>query len=76
LYNVQQFGAGSRTCIGKSISLMEISLLIPELIRKFDFVLEDPDAEIQMENMWFVKQKNILCRVREREGDKIGNEKE
>lgn len=30
------FGAGSRTCIGKNISLMEIYKLIPSFFRRFD----------------------------------------
>lgn len=31
-----QFGAGSRTCIGKNISLMEIYKLVPSFLRRFD----------------------------------------
>ena len=31
-----QFGAGSRTCIGKNISLLEIYKLIPSFLRRFD----------------------------------------
>ncbi|KAJ6006713.1 hypothetical protein N7451_004657 [Penicillium sp. IBT 35674x] len=31
-----QFGAGSRTCIGKNISLMETYKMIPTFLRKFD----------------------------------------
>ncbi len=60
---LSQFGAGSRTCIGKNISLMEISKVVPELLRRFNFTLVDPNAEIEMENVWFVKQKNINCYV-------------
>lgn len=30
------FGAGSRTCIGKNISLMEIYKLVPSFLRRFD----------------------------------------
>jgi len=57
------FGHGSRTCIGKNISLMEISKLIPELVRRFDFALTDPGDKLETENVWFVKQKNFRCRV-------------
>ncbi|KAJ5424637.1 Cytochrome P450 E-class group I [Penicillium cf. griseofulvum] len=39
-----QFGAGSRTCIGKNISLMEIYKIIPSFLRRFEvcspFLLE------------------------------------
>jgi cytochrome P450 len=31
-----QFGAGSRTCIGKNISLLEIYKLVPSFMRRFD----------------------------------------
>ncbi|EXJ63764.1 hypothetical protein A1O7_00099 [Cladophialophora yegresii CBS 114405] len=61
--NILTFGAGSRTCIGKNISLLEISILIPELVRKFDFTLVDPNRPLESENAWFVKQKNLDCYV-------------
>lgn len=31
-----QFGRGSRTCIGKNVSLLEIYKLVPSLMRRFD----------------------------------------
>lgn len=31
-----QFGAGSRTCIGKNISLLEIHKLVPSFLRRFE----------------------------------------
>jgi cytochrome P450 len=31
-----QFGAGSRTCIGKNISLLEIYKVVPSLLRRFE----------------------------------------
>lgn len=33
------FGMGSRTCFGKNISLLEMSKVVPLLVRKFDFEL-------------------------------------
>lgn len=60
------FGMGSRTCIGKNISLLEMNKLIPQLVRRFDFEL-DPDVEqnggIVCKNRWFVKQQNFRARV-------------
>lgn len=52
------FGMGSRTCIGKNISLLEMSKLIPQLIRTFDFRLEDNLVRDgwRTESRWFVKQ--------------------
>jgi cytochrome P450 len=68
------FGMGSRTCIGKNISLLEMSKLVPQLVRKFDFQL---DEELEKEglkscNRWFVKQMNFEGKVFARGEEKDG----
>lgn len=37
-----QFGMGSRTCIGKNISLLEIYKLVPSMLRRFEVCLLSP----------------------------------
>ncbi len=37
--NMFQFGAGSRTCIGKNISLLEVYKLVPSFLRRFEVSL-------------------------------------
>lgn len=59
------FGAGTRTCIGKNISLLEISKVIPQLLRRYDFELARPGQPIDSVNYWFVKQRNLLARIRQ-----------
>lgn len=53
------FGLGSRTCIGKNISLLEITKMVPELVTKFDFKLTDglekDGHEMKWYDMWFVR---------------------
>ncbi|KAI0401531.1 cytochrome P450 [Xylaria palmicola] len=63
------FGTGSRTCIGRHISTLEISKLIPRLIRDFDFELADGGAEDSWttQNRWFVKPQGFRVKVRRRE---------
>ena len=56
------FGLGSRTCIGRHISILEMSKLLPRLLRDFDFELERP--EWKTENVWFVKPNSFFVRVR------------
>ncbi|CAI4217434.1 unnamed protein product [Parascedosporium putredinis] len=51
-----QFGMGSRTCIGKNISLLEIYKLVPSFLRRFEVELQEPDKEWEIINAWFVKQ--------------------
>ncbi|KAI2621967.1 cytochrome P450 [Hypomontagnella submonticulosa] len=54
-----QFGMGSRTCIGKNISLLEIYKVVPSLLRRFDIRFKDPRQEWKLVNAWFVKQQNF-----------------
>ncbi|KAJ9646931.1 hypothetical protein H2204_000623 [Knufia peltigerae] len=61
--HLMSFGLGSRTCIGKNISLMEIGIALPEIVSRFDFELLKPLEELKTENVWFVKQKNFACWV-------------
>ncbi|KAI8949914.1 cytochrome P450 [Xylaria longipes] len=63
------FGVGSRTCIGRHISTLEISKLIPRIVREFDFELTDENAEKSWitRNYWFVKPQGFNVRVARRE---------
>ncbi|KAB5566900.1 cytochrome P450 [Coniochaeta sp. 2T2.1] len=54
-----QFGMGSRTCIGKNISLLEVYKLVPSMFRRFEIQFQDPRQEWELVNSWFVKQKNF-----------------
>ncbi|KAL9017999.1 MAG: hypothetical protein Q9185_004668 [Variospora sp. 1 TL-2023] len=60
------FGAGTRTCIGKNISLSEIYKLVPHIIRQFRIRLADPTREWKTRNYWFNKQSDIYAYIEER----------
>ncbi|KAI0156379.1 cytochrome P450 [Xylariaceae sp. FL1272] len=64
------FGMGSRTCIGRHISTLEISKLIPRIVRDFDFELSDEIAGSEKawstRNHWFVKPVGFKVRVSQR----------
>ncbi|KAJ5825669.1 hypothetical protein N7474_002807 [Penicillium riverlandense] len=62
-----QFGMGSRTCIGKNISLLEIYKLVPSMLRRFEIQFTDPSQEWELVNAWFVKQKNFTTSFQLRE---------
>jgi hypothetical protein len=49
--------------MGKNISLLEIGKIIPQLIRRFDFELEEPQKELHCRNYWFVKQTDLRCKL-------------
>lgn len=61
-----QFGAGTRTCLGKNISLMEMSKLVPQVLRRFEFELSPPGRDWVLHDYWFVKQTGLVCTVKAR----------
>lgn len=65
--NFLSFGNGARTCIGKNISLLEMSKVVPQIVRKYDFEIQ-PDAEGQKfswRTRWFSKPAvNVVVRKR------------
>ena len=62
----QKFGSGARTCLGKNVSLLEMSKLVPQILRDYVVELSDPEADWTLSDRWFVKQTNLICRLRRR----------
>lgn len=60
------FGLGSRTCIGRHISILEMSKLIPRLVRDFDFSFAGGSDTWHTHNSWFVKQSGFDVKVQKR----------
>lgn len=60
------FGAGSRICLGKNIALLEISKLVPELLRRFEITLVDP-KRYRLQPGWLVLQKGLDVKLRMRD---------
>jgi len=60
------FGGGSRTCIGKNISLSEIYKLIPEILRNFIVRPADVKKEWTVYNRWFAIQHGIYVILEKR----------
>lgn len=61
------FGHGSRTCIGKNISLAELHKLTPQVLRRFELELADKNSTWRTRNLWFCKQENVIVRLRKRD---------
>ncbi|GME25238.1 cytochrome p450 [Neofusicoccum parvum] len=61
-----QFGGGSRTCLGKNISLLEIYKLVPSFLRRFEVELEKPDQDWKTQNHWFVRQVEFNTKFKPR----------
>ncbi|KAL2690156.1 hypothetical protein Neosp_004224 [[Neocosmospora] mangrovei] len=65
------FGAGARTCIGRHIAALQMSKLIPRLLKDFDFTLSDdisgPGYQWTTKNYFFLKPTNFRVSVRAKE---------
>ncbi|KAI5810819.1 pisatin demethylase [Pyronema omphalodes] len=58
------FGAGSRTCIGKNISRLEMFKLVPWMVASYEMELANPNKEWDLFNAWFVKQTGVIVKLR------------
>jgi hypothetical protein len=47
--------------MGKNISLMEMSKLVPQLLRRYHVELADQQAEWTLHDYWFVRQEGLRC---------------
>ncbi|RAH55932.1 cytochrome P450 [Aspergillus piperis CBS 112811] len=57
------FGYGSRTCIGKNISMMEMGKLVPQLLRHFEIEWASDENEWRVKTFFFAKQHGLVCRL-------------
>ncbi|KAJ3543789.1 hypothetical protein NM208_g3390 [Fusarium decemcellulare] len=59
-----QFGAGSRTCIGKNISIMETYKMIPSFLRRFEIELADTGEPMYLRSAFFVHRLNFNVQIK------------
>lgn len=55
----EQFGHGSRGCIGKNIALLEITKFVPEVLRRFQLEWASPKDTWTLTAGWFWKQRDV-----------------
>lgn len=60
---IVKFGLGARTCIGRHISMLEMSKLIPVLVKRYDFEAVDVQKAWNTKNFWFIKPVDFSVRV-------------
>ena len=61
------FGAGSRACTGKNISMIEIFMIVPGLLKKFEVELVSPEKHLIVENSFFVLQTGLVVSLKHRQ---------
>ncbi|PYH93221.1 cytochrome P450 [Aspergillus ellipticus CBS 707.79] len=61
------FGAGSRTCLGKNISLFDINKLLLQLVQNYDIEIQQREGKDKRAyNMWFVKPNQLKAKISKR----------
>ncbi|KAJ5373922.1 Cytochrome P450 oxidoreductase [Penicillium concentricum] len=60
------FSAGSHTCLGKNISLVEITKLVASLLVQYDLELVDPNAKLSFKCRWFTPQTGLMVKLAKR----------
>ncbi|KAK5056768.1 hypothetical protein LTR84_012300 [Exophiala bonariae] len=60
------FGGGSRKCIGRNISMIEMQKVLPQLLRLYKVDLTYPEKEWEICNHWFVQQEGLICTLTRR----------
>ncbi|KAF2123910.1 cytochrome P450 [Dothidotthia symphoricarpi CBS 119687] len=65
--NFFAFGSGARGCIGRNLSWIEITKLVPSLLMQFDIELADPERLPEQHCWWFVKQDGLDMKLTPRE---------
>ena len=50
---------------------MEMSKLVPQLLRRYHVELADPNAEWELFDYWFVKQEGLRCVLSRRETKRV-----
>lgn len=60
------FGGGSRICLGRNLSLMEIYKVVPSLIARFEIELVDPNEKWWTSSRWFYRTQGVVCKLKKR----------
>ncbi|KAF2679697.1 cytochrome P450 [Lentithecium fluviatile CBS 122367] len=60
------FGSGARMCLGRNLSWIEISKLVPSLLHRWDLELVDADAAPKQKCWWFVKHEELYMTLQPR----------
>jgi len=55
------FSFGPRACVGRNLASMELLIIISSLLRRYEFVLEEPDKEFETREGFL--RKPLECRV-------------
>jgi len=62
-----QFGGGSHVCIGRHLALLEMNKVLPQLLRRYEIQLVNPNKPLDHHSSFFVVQWGLLAYLKLRE---------
>lgn len=64
--SILAFGGGSRICLGRNLSQMEVYKVVPTLISTFDIEFTDPNETWWTCSRWFYRTAGVICNLKPR----------
>ena len=61
------FGYGTRACIGKNIAILEMTKLVPTLLRRYNLEWAAEEDEWKISGYFFCKQSGVIMRLTPRD---------
>ena len=61
------FSVGPRACVGRNVAMMELAVIIASLVRRYDFELEEPQAELKTLEGFLRKPVELPAGIRKRD---------
>ena len=58
----------SRACVGRNLAILELQMIVASLLRRYEFVLENPDEEVSFLISFFLVVWLISLQLETREG--------
>lgn len=65
--NYTQFGGGSHICIGKHLALFEMNKVLPQIFRRYEMQLVDPDQPLEHVTQLFYNQRGLRVTLKKRD---------
>uniref|UniRef100_A0AC35UA26 Cytochrome P450 n=1 Tax=Rhabditophanes sp. KR3021 TaxID=114890 RepID=A0AC35UA26_9BILA len=57
------FGKGARACVGKSLALMELQLIFPTLVQKFEFTHPNGEVDLSSDFGGILAPRKFTCKI-------------
>lgn len=64
----EQFGGGSHVCIGRHLAILEMNKVLPQLFRRYEIELVNPDKALEHFSSFFVVQWGLKVYMKIRDG--------